>query len=899
MKHFANTVQKTIGVIAAAVLTGLVAAPAAFAQQNNVSETGARNLERLNSCIATKKKADIIFVIDESASLRGHNGGPASDPKNIRVAAVEDLVAQLGKSAADIDADINVKLAGFGEGYRSNPETYGEWTNVSENPAALDTAISGFENRNNDLYTNYGVALSGALADIAAQPDPDSCRSILFFTDGLLTVPGDSQADIAAREAVCSGDGVVSKTRDAGVHLFTVGLIPEGEDSPEQLLRSMAEGSDCAAGQEPNGAFFNAESNPAGLFAAFRSLLPDSASVEHRGDTQSQLTFVLDNSITEVRISSQPEEVVADGTLIPILITPGGQTLELTTPKHTVNGATIETELGASVPGMVDIAMEKTKTDDWAGQWAFGYKTTGEKNTYYSAKMQIFPGLNTVVKELSNTKTVGLSTNDTIHATLVDRHGQPRALDGEASISAQFVPAAGAPVAMGQPQSIINGESVEFALAEVAEPTTGEIVLSTTITTQGIKETPGTELSPVVARYPIVISPAYLPKAPRTVNFAVEEKETTITIPVEGPGKLWVDPAGIKENMTVPDNVGAVNVAAKHNSVDSALLLKEGDRGELPITITVDSLRDGPLAFDALVKMMALEDNASGEVSVDMRGSMRAPVNPPVFVAVLIIAILLGILIPLAILYIIKHVTGVLAGTKLHGYSFPITRTPDGAVVREDTGGRVQLDYQSVVLNTTGVTPQPRRVVLAGKEITVGRDLNPFTAAYAVTVDSPAIASSGKQIGEAAQLPLALRGNWVLFGNAHDENRGHILVIVDHNISDEELQRISQDITEKVPDFLEKLSLAVPSVVSDATDGQNPAQTDPFGDGGTIRSGGVVTHHTGTGGSMDTAGDRNGPYGGSHGLGTQRPQSEIPDTSNPVIKPQDPPLGGARDPFAD
>lgn len=895
MKNFGNAVYKTIGVIAAAVLTGLVAAPAAFAQQNNVSETGARNLERLNSCIATKKKADIIFVIDESASLRGHNGGPASDPKNIRVAAVEDLVAQLGKSAADIDADINVKLAGFGEGYRSNPETYGEWTNVSKNPAALDTAISGFENRNNDLYTNYGVALDGALADIAAQPDPDSCRSILFFTDGLLTVPGDSQADVAAREAVCSENGVVSKARDAGVQLFTVGLIPAGEDSPEQLLRSMAEGNECAAGEEANGAFFNAESNPAGLFAAFRSLLPDSASVEHRGDTHSQLAFVLDNSITEVRISSQPEEVVPDGTLIPVLVTPSGETLELTTPKHTVNGATIEAELGASVPGMVDISMEKAKDDDWAGKWAFGYKTHGEKTTYYSAKMQIFPGLNTVVKELSNTKTVGLSTNDTLHATLVDRHGQPRALDGDALISAQFVPANGEPVAMGQPQPIVDGKAVEFALAEVTEPTTGEIVLSTTITTRGVGDTPGTELSPVVARYPIVISPAHLPKAPRVVNFAVEEKETTITIPVEGPGKLWIDPAGIKENLTAPDNVGALNFAAKHNSADSALLLKEGDRGELPLTITVDSLRDGPLAFDAVVKMMALEDNASGEVPVEMRGSMRAPVNPPVFVAVLVIAILLGILIPLAILYIIKHITGVLVGTKLHGYSFPVTRTPDGSLVREDTGGRVQLDYESVVLNTTGVTPQPRRVVLAGKEITVGRDLNPFTAAYAVTADSPAIAGTGTQIGEAARLPLALRGNWVLFGNPQDENRGQVLVIVDHNISNEELQRMSQEITEKAPDFFEKVAPPAPTAAVGAVVEAPGSAADPFGDGVDVRPGGVVKPHGG-----DTPRTKSGPFGGSSGFGGQQSQSDAAERPDPNTKPPaGPTTGGVQDPFAD
>ena len=189
-------ILSTFAVIA---IIGVLALPGVVqAEDAEVSPSGRENIKKLNTCIDNKKKADLIFVIDESASLKGHGGKIATDPNNIRVPAMQDLVTQLGKFAQESNADINVKLSGFGQGYRSQPDVYGGWVNVRDHAGDLTPPIQGFDQRNNDVFTDYGTALNGAMADLASRPEPDSCKAILFFTDGKLTVQGDQKAAMVA-----------------------------------------------------------------------------------------------------------------------------------------------------------------------------------------------------------------------------------------------------------------------------------------------------------------------------------------------------------------------------------------------------------------------------------------------------------------------------------------------------------------------------------------------------------------------------------------------------------------------------------------------------------------------------------------------------------------------------
>ena len=114
------------------------------ASESSLSEASQKNLADFSSCIADKKSADLLFVLDQSQSLIGYEGEPATDGSHFRVDATKDIVNQLANLGKDAGADINVKLAGFGSGYYSEAGEYGGWTNVSGNAGALDKEIDAF-----------------------------------------------------------------------------------------------------------------------------------------------------------------------------------------------------------------------------------------------------------------------------------------------------------------------------------------------------------------------------------------------------------------------------------------------------------------------------------------------------------------------------------------------------------------------------------------------------------------------------------------------------------------------------------------------------------------------------------------------------------------------------------
>jgi len=827
-------ILSTFAVIA---IIGVLALPGVVqAEDAEVSPSGRENIKKLNTCIDNKKKADLIFVIDESASLKGHGGKPATDPNNIRVPAMQDLVTQLGKFAQESNADINVKLSGFGQGYRSQPDVYGGWVNVRDHAGDLTPPIQGFDQRNNDVFTDYGTALNGAMADLASRPDQESCKAILFFTDGKLTVQGDQKADIVAQKAICSADGQVKKLRDANIQLFTVGLIPSGEESPEQILRSMSEGNDCAIDTVPNGAFFNAESNAASLFSAFRSILPNNAVVEHHGNTASKMRFMLDNSITEVRISAVPNEIVDNDALIPVLITPRGKEIPLKGSSASNDDVSIKVERGDSVPGMVDITMSKDQAGDWAGEWLFGYQAKEGTNTQYSAKAQIFPGLTTVAEELNDKEVIGLSNNEVIHVALVNRDGQPQKLEGEAKLEAKFAPADGSePINLIEPTSIGDGFPVVVPLKVIDKPSTGEITLSTAIVTKGKDNKPGTQLTPVVARYPVAISPSNFPKVAGQVDIKVNQLETQVSVPVEGPGKLWIDEKATGTKITTPEGATPLKFEAPNNSSEKALTLQAGQKGSLPLIIRTDKLVDGPIAVNSLVKLESLKTGEDGEVAVQFTGTMQAPVNKPVFAGVFVLVLILAILIPLIILYLIKYLTGLLVQSTLHAKSIPVA-IKNGRLVREDTGQNLTFTFDELVLNTPGVKPQSREVVLAGKKIRARYGFNPFSSAYAAAEDGPSIGNLGRQVKGRAKLPLALRRTWVLYADKYTKDKGQLLVIVDPNIQQPDIDALAAEAQAKAKDYFDRFPEPAPAD-ADGADGPHVAASqstgakpDPFGD---------------------------------------------------------------------
>lgn len=800
--------------LSTATMFGLPAATAQPGGETGLSQTGQDNIADLGSCIAATKSADILLIIDQSESLKGFDGEPPTDPRNVRVDATRDLVNQLGIHAGDLNADINVKLAGFGDGYHNDTSDYGGWVNVRDGVDELDDPIDGFTDRNEDGYTSYRDALNGALTEFASAPtgedgQPSDCQSVLFFTDGAVT--DKEKSSEAAAEDVCRPGSPLASLRNSGVRFFSVGLIPQSTANPRELLTRMAE-EDCG-GAAPNGAFFDAGTDPAGLLASFRNFIPTANSIDSTLSMNEPQPFTLDNSITTVRLSAQPTTSIGDG-ITPVLTSPDGDELELTEGEHTVGGAEVNVTTTDAVDGMVDADLTLADGESWEGEWSFGYDTSGADApdaARYNAKVVLEPGLTVKVDELDDGIPSGMKSDEVLTASLVDRDGAGVDLEGEATMTAHFIDRNGRSTDLGEPTSVSDGDAVEFPLDAITEPTAGDVVVQTNITTKASGSAPGTALSPIVVGFPVTVTPVNMPTL-GSADLTIDSRETEVSVPVTGPGKVWVADASYSAGdgpTVLPEGVDQVSVSSPHNSADNALELAEGETADLPVTVSTEDLADGRVSVTPTVNLVSAEGDSTAEIDVELTGSMSAPVNTAVFIATLIGVLLAAILIPLGVLYLMKWFTGRIPGSPgIHALRIPVS-VDNGRLVRPDTGGAFTVGFDEIVSGTPRVTSTGREVNLAGTQVRVKLGANPLSAPYAVVDATPSISDEGLQVKDSARLPLAVHNHWFVIGTPGDPSRGEVVLAVDERITDDRLTALVGKITTDTPDLLNRLSTSL------------------------------------------------------------------------------------------
>ncbi|MFG6304711.1 VWA domain-containing protein, partial [Corynebacterium hesseae] len=66
--------------------------PEGIGSESSLSEVSQKNLSDFGSCIASEKSADLLFVLDQSASLVGYEGSQPTDADAFRVDATGDIV---------------------------------------------------------------------------------------------------------------------------------------------------------------------------------------------------------------------------------------------------------------------------------------------------------------------------------------------------------------------------------------------------------------------------------------------------------------------------------------------------------------------------------------------------------------------------------------------------------------------------------------------------------------------------------------------------------------------------------------------------------------------------------------------------------------------------------------
>ena len=248
--------KAALGLIACASL--LVIADSASAQSDNAATDPV--VQGLTNCAlgTTTKSLHVLFVLDESGSLRTH------DPENMRVeGAVKSLEAlkRLADRFRD-DFSIDVAIHGFSGGQATTDLPYRDenpWLTFDDFDDLIDDA-NGFTSRNTGLYTDYRSAIWGAIqAFDKHDPGQRGCRALFWFTDGVYDSENNSAltpseiAEITGAGGLCEANGLVDQLRQRAITIIAIGLSNESTGNPPDLslVKAIASG-DAVTPENPD-----------------------------------------------------------------------------------------------------------------------------------------------------------------------------------------------------------------------------------------------------------------------------------------------------------------------------------------------------------------------------------------------------------------------------------------------------------------------------------------------------------------------------------------------------------------------------------------------------------------------------------------------------------------------
>ena len=864
-------------------LTGLVGAfapPTALAQ-DMPGESG--NLNRAGACIAERGALDVIIMIDETESLihEARDGSvnpdaPGADVEGHRVPAAQSFVDELVAKQRDEDLDTRVRVAGFGQEYKSgatDPDNYGDWIVLDQDSAdEAKNQIAAFADRTSEQYTNYASALQGAYQDFSRSGAEDPCRMVVTFTDGALTA---AEGADAAEAALCSPGGVADRLRGANITNIGIGLSAPHNPSDFSLFQGITEGTGQQCGElAPNGAFFTAD-NVGGLFAAFREALATGGEVSGETRAGDPFLFVLDDSISTVRFTAiAKDDLGPDAHLV--LTAPNGDSIPLQdTGSGEIHSGAVTWSATTDPVQKADGTVALVDGGSWAGTWALQFQgfdeAAADGRVFNSVEIQ--PDLQ-VEFVSADTAAGGLNLRDDeeLHLRLVDRDGNIRPLHGEGRVDLTFTGTAGGDLVLAEGADISSGE-LRLPLDGIGEfPAIGTLQARTTITTQGGGQTPGTRLSPILNTTQMTVTQRDMPQLPGSIRFRAEEETVTVDVPVTGPGRVWIPAGSQVDASTIPDGVSAIAAASPYDDINNALILGMDEQGVLPVELSTSELRDGFVSGTLPVALSNIEGANETLADVPTEGELAVPIDKASFAIAFIIALVLALLIPLLILYAVRYFTARIPKDPMGAVRIPVT-LQDG-VLRYN--GQVHPEIDPVDVGKQQVTViNGTRFNADAYPVEVKRfQLNPIAEPVALVQQTPSISGDGKQDKGRAKLPLAVQNSWFLAANPVDPSTMDLVVLARHPF-DGEGQNMIQDISQNAPQLAEQLSQQL------ETPEQSPPAASAFVPQDSAPGAATPSGSGGFGGSGDTGGSPTfgGPAGGFGSGGFGSGGSEGPGSS--------------------
>lgn len=756
-------------VLAAVVLVVPALARAQPTGSAAASEAPSAAATTLSQCVETNGRLDVLFVIDQSGSIR------FTDPLNQRVDGVDAALSGFARlaeaSAGQSPISIRVLFEGFYGRVTPDPDAPNAtslWQTVTPQtlPGLLAQAAA-FRSRNTGEDTDYALAFLAARKLLAREAVAETeaggappCKAIIWFTDGgyditartqvgpnalsatepyapginLDSTAGAAAGETAGRQFLCRPGGLLDGLQSDGVVKFTFGLTRFMSPYDEDFLEAVTtgKGGDLRCGSTLSSATgqFQPITDDQCLFFQFGGLLDGGgcpAPTAQRALNAFRTIPGLSGFLLRASTGGSDIDLVLRGPdHRSVTFDPGG------------SGTTNVAGAAVAEQWFSDRALELTGTfprasSTWIGPWSYVFvdPTETEPNAVPIADVQLIAGL---APRVSPQRVVRGATT-TLRLTFADPGGQT-------VTSGPLLDDARPTVTVTEPQQGVNvpelvsargsGGTFTVPITLPADLTEPYVLLNVMVP---FASATGAEIEPLrdTFKLPVGLPPGFPTVTPESLQLASIEgsgsSTATLTVrarPNSG-GCVWVSgarlvaPSGTKATTTT--------VSPGATSPTTCVSLAPGAHTRLHVAFGATEAAVG--TGDARVVVHLHSNLRRQTTTVTLVGSIELypPRNIAKRVAILVLALVLGVLFPLALLFALNLIGARFTPPQsLLALGLDVTVLP---AVRVDQVGRPHHPPQAPrlpfdwVSKSAGATP-PRALTL---------DLTP-----AARPDAPALA---------------------------------------------------------------------------------------------------------------------------------------------------------------
>lgn len=815
----------------------------------------------LVGCVQGSRKLLVLFLIDESASLK------VTDPDDRRVdaarGALDSLIA-LASTEGAASPEVEVALAAFSNEYR----LVQDWTPANtETAPGLEDSLDSFADFKSGIDTDFVNALSAgreSLADQAALITEDGgvapCRAVMLFTDGgydlavrtseedqerlgttkpyapgieLTSKERVQEAEALGRRELCEPGKLADRLRADDVTLLTVALSGDVARRSQYPLAAATTGvaDDYTCGTQPEegqearspGAYLPAEDidvlvtqfNGVGSRLAGGNLLPGSDQVEICGadpcDAGSR-RFELDPTLRRAQILALAPE---PGTQV-VIEGPDERSVTISEAGDSTVGDTEVTTRSVAGRGY---AIDLTRPEDpasWVGEWTVSIIDPSGDQEGDDATLQVY-----------------------VFSDIGVAFGKRQALQRGATTELQVV--------LKLPKGVKAADVVEAVEAEVrlSNPVTGEVV---TVELEGpangpytgtydtpadtttnvvdaigqarIRTRSGAELisqtdpAELLVRRPqgsIQFAPGSL-KMPSLTGKGSSETELVL-LGGETDGCVWFGKAEVPDP---PEGAGPIEVTMGGeplpNRTDCIEVEAKGNTSVV-IEATPSGRATGTVSgtIEVFEKVDAQEEPSVTQVPFRFDQSRGIDENKRLVLSALLIVVGLGL--PLLALLLLNTLTARFqALDAVRGTALPV-KVKGQAISRTDGAVARPLTLRADDFGSLAAAGSDKRFAFGGVEFRAQASRNPFQGTIAMAApEGGAEKLKGRQ-GSKVELDPALAGSWIFLLDS-DKTRqakggevvGLLIAFVAEGDMAPQAKRMLPDIAARLPDTAAKLA---------------------------------------------------------------------------------------------